>query len=606
MSEITNKKHKSSDSDSEERESDQEELQDEKAKEKRERNDLDEEKRESDLVEGDEMTMLECLAALSSFDRATRLQAASSLIKQLAQEKGSENLELVVERLCKGLASGREGSRQGFSITLSELLRRFPEVSLEKVMSVVEESMDATGEKGDVEKQIYLGKIFAVACILRSGRLEAEVAASRAALLNQLLGVLVAMFEKKSYLKELVAHTVIELLAALRDGEERKIALPALAGFLGAAPEDCSPEALAVLLSLRGAEASSFNAEWSKGTPLLLQSDRIKHALLASSYTHPRRHFVWSLVAEACFGAAANEMLRSVWTLIDSALFGSHVDNRKYLAFSLLADFVGRAQSADDVVFLLSQPNTTRALVNHLASSKKTKMTEVATHALDELKKKVESTEGLGAALLQARYLAPINLDLQIVPLLTLEAGVSYLRSLLSSFSKEQGERLVSAIKRGWKKWGHPEENRGALAELASEIVHVFGKMAYLSSEEADKQWAKQRLFSVLAELEATGHANLLELCQWLRPQMDGDLASEAKKLLKRANRLPAPGSRYENAFVKIVGLVTLLNVQGSDTGDVASVDQWDDALTAHAKFVEAVKHKDLKVEKFYLCVCVF
>ena len=64
----------------------------------------------------------------------------------------------------------------------------------------------------------------------------------------------------------------------------------------------------------------------------------IKHALLASSYTHPRRHFVWSLVAEACFGAASkNEVLRSVWTLIDSALFGSHVDNRKYLAFSLLA-----------------------------------------------------------------------------------------------------------------------------------------------------------------------------------------------------------------------------------------------------------------------------
>ena len=551
-------------------------------------------------VDDEGMTMLECLSSLSSFDRSLRLSAASRLVTLLVQEQGLSaepctNLQLVVERLAVGLTSGREGSRQGFSVVLSELLRQFPQIGLSKFMSLVDEKMDPTGEKGDVEKQIYLGKIFAVVCVVRSGRLEMEKASDRASLLSQMFGVLVAMFEKKSYMKELVAHTMTELLGLLqsRDDELRKVALPSLSALLSVAPEDCSPESLALLLSVQ-AEPSTFNAEWTKGVPLLKQSDRIKHALLASSYTHPRVHFVWRLVADTCFGAGS-ELTRSVWSLIDNTLFGSHVDNRKFLAFSLLAEFVKRSNVVDDVVFFLSQPNTTRALVNHLASSKKTKMTDVAIHALDELKKKVSSSEALGIALLHARYLAPINLDLQIVPILSLEAGIGYLKSLLSGFNKEQGDRLLSAIKRGWKKWGHVEENKAALGGIATEIIHVFAKLAFLSDLDADKQWGKMRLFSVLTEFETTGHANLNALCQWLHPQV-GELEAEVKKLVSKANRITAPSNRYETAFSKVVGLVTLLNIQGSDAGDVASVEQLDDSLTAFKKFGAAVKENDLKV----------
>ena len=69
-------------------------------------------------------TMLDNLSRLASFHRPVRLEAAASLLGQLAAAQGAArepcaDLLLTVERVTFGLASGREGSRQGFSVVLT-------------------------------------------------------------------------------------------------------------------------------------------------------------------------------------------------------------------------------------------------------------------------------------------------------------------------------------------------------------------------------------------------------------------------------------------------------------------------------------------------------
>jgi hypothetical protein len=54
-------------------------------------------------------------------------------------------LEYTIRRLVRGLASSRQGARQGFSLALTEVLAEFPEVDIETVMKTMEESMAVTG-----------------------------------------------------------------------------------------------------------------------------------------------------------------------------------------------------------------------------------------------------------------------------------------------------------------------------------------------------------------------------------------------------------------------------------------------------------------------------
>ena len=57
---------------------------------------------------------------LASNDEEVRLKAAHSLLSELSTGN-SEATEYALNRLIRGLASGRESSRIGFSITLTEV-----------------------------------------------------------------------------------------------------------------------------------------------------------------------------------------------------------------------------------------------------------------------------------------------------------------------------------------------------------------------------------------------------------------------------------------------------------------------------------------------------
>lgn len=63
-------------------------------------------------------TQLELFTKLTSNDKAIRLSSAAQLIDSLSNE---EELKYSLNRLTKGLSSGRESARIGFAVALTEV-----------------------------------------------------------------------------------------------------------------------------------------------------------------------------------------------------------------------------------------------------------------------------------------------------------------------------------------------------------------------------------------------------------------------------------------------------------------------------------------------------
>ncbi len=117
-----------------------------------------------------------------------------------------------------GLASGAEGVRQGYAVVLAELLHVFPFIACSEIFRIVEGKM--VSSQVEDEKQLYFGRIFAVLVVLRSGRLAAMDAVERRSSIQKSTTVLATLLERKSYLAELCAHSLIELMNQLKDVTE--------------------------------------------------------------------------------------------------------------------------------------------------------------------------------------------------------------------------------------------------------------------------------------------------------------------------------------------------------------------------------------------------
>ena len=134
---------------------------------------------------------------LASVEADKRVTAAVSLISvlQRAQSEAATagvactDLAYAIRRLVRGLASPRDGARQGFGAALVELLVTFPkEVALESVLTLMEESMQLQGSmKGPEERDMLFGRVFTCAAVIRSARLATLATKPRAALVERLV-----------------------------------------------------------------------------------------------------------------------------------------------------------------------------------------------------------------------------------------------------------------------------------------------------------------------------------------------------------------------------------------------------------------------------------
>jgi len=163
---------------------------------------------------------------LSSLDAELRVKATRALIADLnsssQQQQQSLGLEYTVKRLVRGVGSSREGSRQGFSAALTEVLRDFPEsqfTSLEHVVSLIQTELNITSSaKAQEERDVLFGRLFSYLALVRSSRIEHSLSSSpkkAKELLREINKMIVDLFkiaESKQFLQELSYQAIIQIL----------------------------------------------------------------------------------------------------------------------------------------------------------------------------------------------------------------------------------------------------------------------------------------------------------------------------------------------------------------------------------------------------------
>ncbi|OIW35234.1 hypothetical protein CONLIGDRAFT_46974 [Coniochaeta ligniaria NRRL 30616] len=175
----------------------------------------DERKREAHLYE-----------LLGSEDANDRINAADAIISGLLGEESVTESVLhrhLANRLFRGLASGRNASRLGFSLVLTELLSqlfgkkdlagsRYPDMTFDKVLQTLVEKTQPNGSiPGKEERDHYFGQLFGIECFVRANILFRE----KTRWLS-VLELLLKLSEKKVWLRPQCGWVILEAVRLMK------------------------------------------------------------------------------------------------------------------------------------------------------------------------------------------------------------------------------------------------------------------------------------------------------------------------------------------------------------------------------------------------------
>jgi DNA polymerase phi len=163
---------------------------------------------------------LELYNRLGSEDVSDRIEAADAIISGLLGGDGVPEpvlLRHLDKRLFRGLASGRNASRLGFSLVLTEILgqlfgeknlagSKYTGLTFDKVLGILLEKTHAGGNvPGQEERDHYFGQLFGIESFVRSGVLFAD----KGRWLS-VLDLLLKLAGKKSWLKSQCGYVIVQ------------------------------------------------------------------------------------------------------------------------------------------------------------------------------------------------------------------------------------------------------------------------------------------------------------------------------------------------------------------------------------------------------------
>lgn len=169
---------------------------------------------------------------LGSEDVAERIEAADAIVSGLlGSGEGDESqgvpepvlLRHLDKRLFRGLASGRNASRLGFSLVIAEILGQlfgeknlsatiYPGLTFDRVLGILLEKTQAGGSgSGQEERDHYFGQLFGIECFVRAGVLFGDKERWLA-----VLDLLVKLAAKKSWLKPQCGYVVVQAVAQMK------------------------------------------------------------------------------------------------------------------------------------------------------------------------------------------------------------------------------------------------------------------------------------------------------------------------------------------------------------------------------------------------------
>ncbi|KAM7199281.1 DNA polymerase V [Rhypophila sp. PSN 637] len=351
---------------------------------------------------------------LGSEDVGDRINAADAIVSGLLNSPEPVLLRHLEKRLFRGLASGRNASRLGFSLVLTEILgqlfgsaglanKTYTGLTFEKVLNILVEKTSPGGGSssgaggiggGQAERDHYFGQVFGIECFVRSGILWAEEKRWEA-----VLQILLKLMQKKSWLRSQCGWIIVQavqymsepamveetLLVLIEEGivktpEGVGIWIVALDKFPDLKLPKASPwrnplatttlQSLPPVLKDSGRDTSnqntSQNDQQSEGSG--------KKGPKQANWT-AQLHFVWDLIVAhyAKLGksadAAAAEQFRQFWErVVDQGFFSkSASDSQKFSGFMIFQKMLEGASSCPFILDALFSKNLMGCLMNQAA-----------------------------------------------------------------------------------------------------------------------------------------------------------------------------------------------------------------------------------------------
>ncbi|KAH8737182.1 DNA polymerase phi-domain-containing protein [Ilyonectria robusta] len=338
----------------------------------------DERKREAGLYE-----------LLGSEDATERIEAADCIVSSLLGEESVTEPVLqrhLDRRLFRGLASGRNASRLGFSLVITELLgqlfgraalaeTKYTGLTFEKTLEILAEKTQAIGNiPGQEERDHWFGQLFGIECFVRAG-----IPFSDASRWNAVLDLLLRLANKKVWLRSQCGWVIVQSIEQMSQ-KDAKATLERVADA-GLAK---TPEGAAIWLVALNRFPSIKVKPWEN--PLSKKCFGDLAAVLRESFTQDQGdqgqknkqaswtaqlHFAWDLilahyVKEADAGSAEFEQFWS--RVVDDGLFSkSATDGQKFKGFSVFQKMLEGLVDHPSHIECLFSKNLTTCLMNQAA-----------------------------------------------------------------------------------------------------------------------------------------------------------------------------------------------------------------------------------------------
>ncbi|KAL6809444.1 DNA polymerase phi domain-containing protein [Trichoderma sp. SZMC 28013] len=330
---------------------------------------------------------------LGSEDDNDRIEAADCIISGLLGGEGVAEAVLqrhLDRRLFRGLASGRNASRIGFSLVITEILsqlfgdkepslaERYSGLTFDKVLGFLLEKAQIVGNiPGQEERDIFFGQLFGIECFVKS-----RILFSEPSRWNTILEELLKLSNKKVWLKSQCGWVLVQALQQM-DQAQAKATLEKLSSA-GVAK---TPEGAAVWLVALNQFPDLKVKPWQH--PLSRKTLGDLTAILKESFNDSSKdpssnsrnnqqaswtaqlHFVWDLILNHYLKAGDSEAedFAHFWgRVVDDGLFSKQAtDGQKFKGFTVFQKFLEGCVVHHSLLQILFSKNLMTSLMNQAA-----------------------------------------------------------------------------------------------------------------------------------------------------------------------------------------------------------------------------------------------
>ncbi|XP_041349197.1 myb-binding protein 1A-like protein [Gigantopelta aegis] len=312
--------------------------------------------------------ILELFWQLSEGKEPSRIAAVSELVSKLLQKQTKDEfatvLQYVLQRLVKGLASGRKFARLGYSMALTQVLREFEMITVEDVLQMSEKCLTLKHNLTKSEAgNVTLGKAFVCLTLMQSGRLFK----GSKKLVQKVVTLLVYLPREKTYLHPICIRALSMIIATVNTKVFEKYVYPQLQdqltkGWQSATPDDILLLDVCCQHQMETVDKDFIKEHWDY-YPLICPKNyqHISRILMDSSLKFPLVHEIVDIIIKHVISLELG--VQTFWSEVVHDLFDGNV-KRQHLGLTVFGKLLPHIRTAEEMHGILS-PDVVLCLMKH-------------------------------------------------------------------------------------------------------------------------------------------------------------------------------------------------------------------------------------------------